>query len=55
MTVCDLGCGNGYWTLPMAREVGVKGRVLAVDIQREMLQKSALRPRCFSVRTRHDR
>ena len=39
MTVCDLGCGNGYWTLPMARAVGKKGRVLAVDIQREMLQK----------------
>jgi len=39
MTVCDLGCGNGYWTLPMAREVGGDGRVLAVDIQAEMLQK----------------
>lgn len=39
MTVCDLGCGNGYWTLPMARTVGETGRVLAVDIQREMLQK----------------
>ena len=39
MTVCDLGCGNGYWTIPMARKVGAEGRVLAVDIQREMLQK----------------
>ncbi len=39
MTVCDLGCGNGYWTLPMARDIGSEGRVLAVDIQREMLQK----------------
>ena len=39
MTVCDLGCGNGYWTLPMARDVGEEGKVLAVDIQREMLQK----------------
>ncbi len=39
MAVCDLGCGNGYWTLPMARDVGPEGRVLAVDIQREMLQK----------------
>jgi ubiquinone/menaquinone biosynthesis C-methylase UbiE len=39
MTVCDLGCGNGYWTLPMARDVGADGRVLAVDIQREMLHK----------------
>lgn len=39
MTVCDLGCGNGYWTLPMARAVGKDGKVLAVDIQREMLHK----------------
>jgi ubiquinone/menaquinone biosynthesis C-methylase UbiE len=39
MVVCDLGCGNGYWTLPMARDVAPDGRVLAVDIQREMLQK----------------
>ena len=39
MNVCDLGCGNGYWTLPMAREVGEQGKVYAVDIQREMLQK----------------
>lgn len=38
MTVCDLGCGNGYWTLPMARDVGDEGRVLAVDIQPEMLR-----------------
>lgn len=43
MTVCDLGCGNGYWTLPMAKKVGVDGRVLAVDIQREMLQKLNVR------------
>jgi ubiquinone/menaquinone biosynthesis C-methylase UbiE len=39
MTVCDMGCGNGYWTLPIARKVGEEGRVLAVDIQREMLLK----------------
>ena len=39
MTVCDLGCGNGYWTLPMAKAVGIDGRVLAVDIQPEMLEK----------------
>ena len=39
MNVCDMGCGNGYWTLPMARDVGETGKVYAVDIQREMLQK----------------
>jgi len=37
-TVCDLGCGNGYHTLPLARAVGERGRVLAVDLQPEMLE-----------------
>ena len=36
-TVADLGAGNGYFTLRMARRVGPSGRVLAVDIQKEML------------------
>jgi ubiquinone/menaquinone biosynthesis C-methylase UbiE len=35
--VCDLGCGNGFYTLPIARLVGEQGKVIAVDIQREML------------------
>ena len=39
MTVCDMGCGNGFWTLPMAQDVGPEGKVLAVDIQAEMLDK----------------
>lgn len=37
-TVCDMGCGNGFYTLPLARLVGEDGRVIAVDIQREMLE-----------------
>jgi len=49
MNVCDLGCGNGYWTIPMARAVADgnsnddEGVVYAVDIQREMLQKLSRR------------
>ena len=38
MTVCDMGCGNGFYSLPLAKEVGNKGTVLAVDIQPEMLR-----------------
>jgi ubiquinone/menaquinone biosynthesis C-methylase UbiE len=38
MTVCDMGCGNGFYSLPIARLVGPTGRVLAVDIQPEMLK-----------------
>ena len=42
-TVVDLGCGPGYYTLPLARMVGDEGRVIAVDVQQEML--STLRER----------
>ncbi len=36
-TVCDMGCGNCFYTLHLARLVGKKGKVVAVDVQREML------------------
>jgi ubiquinone/menaquinone biosynthesis C-methylase UbiE len=36
-TVCDMGCGNGFYTLKLAELVGDGGQVLAVDIQPEML------------------
>jgi ubiquinone/menaquinone biosynthesis C-methylase UbiE len=36
-TVADLGCGPGYFTLPLARLVGENGRVIAVDLQEQML------------------
>lgn len=38
MTVADIGCGMGYFTLPMADMVGKKGRVVAVDLQLQMLK-----------------
>lgn len=43
MTVCDLGCGNGFYTLLMAPQVAPEGKVLAVDIQQEMLHLLQLR------------
>lgn len=33
MAVVDYGCGPGRYTLPIARLVGPKGKVFAVDIQ----------------------
>ena len=42
-TVCDLGCGNGFYTAELARRVGPQGTVYAVDIQPEMLRMLAER------------
>jgi tRNA A58 N-methylase Trm61 len=36
-TVADLGAGSGYFTFRLAAKVGSTGKVLAVDIQDEML------------------
>ncbi|MDE2927858.1 MAG: class I SAM-dependent methyltransferase [Acidobacteriota bacterium] len=38
MTVADIGAGSGYFSFRLAGRVGAGGRVLAVDIQDEMLQ-----------------
>jgi 2-polyprenyl-3-methyl-5-hydroxy-6-metoxy-1,4-benzoquinol methylase len=39
MTVLDFGCGPGVFTLDMAVQVGASGRVIAADVQKEMLRK----------------
>jgi len=36
-TVLDVGPGIGYFTIPLAEMVGESGRVIAADIQQEML------------------
>ena len=43
MSVLDLGCGMGYFTIPMAEMVGLEGRVIAVDLQPQMLRRLAAR------------
>jgi len=42
-TVVDIGCGPGFFTLPMARMVGEKGCVVAVDLQEAMLEQMRMR------------
>ena len=37
----DLGCGPGFWTLPMAEIVGKNGQVIALDASPEMLRSLA--------------
>lgn len=38
MTICDMGCGNGFYSVQLAKMVGEDGKILAVDIQPEMLK-----------------
>ena len=37
ITAMDIGCGMGYFTLPMSEMAGKQGKVIAVDLQTEML------------------
>jgi ubiquinone/menaquinone biosynthesis C-methylase UbiE len=39
MTILEPGSAMGYFTLPLARMVGPEGKVMAVDIQEQMLAK----------------
>ena len=37
MTVVDIGCAMGFFSLPLARLVGSRGRVVCLDMQAKML------------------
>jgi ubiquinone/menaquinone biosynthesis C-methylase UbiE len=40
MAVLDVGCGPGRLTIPVARQVGPRGEVVAMDIQPGMLSRA---------------
>ena len=39
MRLLDAGCGAGRLTIPIAKHVGAKGHVVALDVQSEMLAR----------------
>lgn len=39
LTALDLGCGTGFFSIPMAEMIGESGRLIAVDVQEGMLEK----------------
>lgn len=51
-TAIDLGCGSGFFTIPMARMVGPSGRVIAVDLQEKMLEKVRKKAKAAGVMDR---
>ncbi len=38
MSVADFGSGSGYFSIPLARQVGPEGKVFALDIQESALE-----------------
>ena len=47
--VLDIGPGMGYFSIPLARMVGEKGKVIAADIQPQMLEALRRRARRAGV------
>jgi ubiquinone/menaquinone biosynthesis C-methylase UbiE len=43
MKAADLGCGPGFWTMPLADIVGAAGAVVGIDVSRELLDELAAR------------
>jgi len=52
MTVLDVGCGPGFFSIDMAQLVGKSGRVIATDLQEGMLQKVANKIKGTKLETR---
>ena len=51
-TVIDIGCGPGTFTNELAKLVGEEGRVIAVDMQQEMLDQALLKAERNGLDTR---
>lgn len=39
MSVADIGAGSGFYTIEVAKKVGAGGRVFAVDVQKDILDR----------------
>ena len=52
MTVLEPGPGMGFFTIELARLVGPKGKVIAIDVQRKMLDALAKRARRAALQDR---
>jgi ubiquinone/menaquinone biosynthesis C-methylase UbiE len=49
MTIFDIGCGMGYFTIGLAKLTGRKGKVIAIDLQPKMLNGAQIRAKKAGV------
>jgi len=54
MTVLDIGCGMGFFSLPLAKLVGEKGRVVCIDLQEKMIKDLLARAKKAGLTDRID-
>jgi ubiquinone/menaquinone biosynthesis C-methylase UbiE len=54
MTVLDIGCGMGFFSLGMAKMVGPEGKVISLDLQNRMLEILGKRARRRGLSERID-
>lgn len=47
--ICDLGCGNGFFAIPICRWLKGRGEVIGVDISDQMLKELGIRARKMGV------
>ncbi len=54
MTILDIGCAMGFFSLPAARMVGPNGRVVCIDVQAKMIESLKKRARKSDLMDRID-
>lgn len=49
MNVVDIGCGPGRLTIPVAKQVGAQGQIVAIDLQPGMLRRAQERAQAANL------